>query len=118
MKINTSRKLIGLDDQPLHDEAQAELTIGKIMLIAVLNIGVDKLGLKDKLERYDLAQKLTKAQKPTNPSEVELETEELTLIKKLIGDGFPSPVTVGAACDIIEGRQAAASEPAKDPKQA
>ena len=64
--------------------------------------------------RYKVASKILDAEDPT---EVELTTEEVADLKKLIGKGW-SPVVVGCAWDEIESVRSSSSPPPPAPPKA
>lgn len=69
---------------------------------------------KEKCERYDLAMRIHKA---TAKDLADLESEEITLLKKLIGEGY-STLIVGQAFKILDPHGAAEREikPKEEPE--
>ncbi len=99
MKIKTNQAFKTLDGQPLENEDKKEITLGLISINALLGSYPDEKNLAgtEKVSRYKLAVKLS------NKEVVDLESEDIVLLKKLIAKGF-NPLIVGQAFDLLEGK--------------
>ena len=100
MKINVNQVLKALDGQTMKDNVNGEAidaTVKMAIVNAVLSPVDKETGVK-KLEKYQLAQKVYNAD-----GEVELSAEEITSIKKQVGEVFP-PIIVGQVFNLLEGK--------------
>ena len=110
MEINFNEILKDLDDenlsQPIIDDAgkesgREEITLGILSRSALLNLSQKDQNLEGikKQERYLLALKIRKSEK--DGLAVNLKSEEITLVKILIGEMYP-PIFVGSAWPILD----------------
>ncbi len=114
MEINFNEILKDLDEkdivQPVYSDGvngtpkktgEEILTIGMISRAALLNLSPDenKLLGTEKQDRYLLAVKVRKAEKEETP--INLESEDVTLLKKLIGKKY-TPMIIGCAWNILD----------------
>lgn len=100
MKINVNHVLKTIDGQSMKDNVNGEAidaTVKMAIVNAVLSPVDKETGVK-KLEKYQLAQKVYNAD-----GEVELSAEEISLIKKQVGEVFP-PIIVGQVFNLLEGK--------------
>ena len=96
MKITIDQPILNIaDDNKAIKNGEEDLTLKKVMQIAVLSSG-EKLSLDENLKRYSIGQKLSAAKK-----EVELTAEEITAVKKAIADSYGIAI-VGYSCELIE----------------
>lgn len=101
VKIDTPIKTIeGKDMKEMVDGQEKVITIKKFCVNAVLANPSDnaKETGEQKVKRYELAKKIQNAKK-----EIDLSSEEISLIKKEIGINYP-PIVVGQAYEILEGK--------------
>lgn len=100
MKLDFSKALIGIKGVPLKKAGSDEdVDLKHIAVEALLAQFQDEPNLpgEKKMKRYALAEKISV------PGEVELEVEEVALLKDLIGKAF-GPAVVGPAFKVIEGK--------------
>ena len=96
MKIDFSQKLIGLDDLQMKAGGKG-LTLRSVSIDALTAVMQNqKLEGAESFERYQLALKLK------DGGMVELRSEEIAKIKKLVGEVF-GPAVVGPAFTLLEG---------------
>ncbi len=103
-RIATNVPIISiLDGQQIKfDEKLA--TLNSVIMRALLNIPQgEKLSGEDSFKRFNLATKFK-----DNPGSVDLKSEDIVFIKKVIGEVF-GPAIVGPCWDLLEGD----SEPEK-----
>lgn len=103
MKIDMSQQLRGLDGKPVlvkDGEESVPMKLSNVCVNALLTAteGDKKQSGEDKFKNYHLAQKLHEK------SEVELEAEEVAKLKERVSKVFPSPLVVGQAWDMLEGK--------------
>jgi len=92
MKINTETKLTNLEGEPIKD-GSVDATVGKVIRNALL--GNDQSDNADKkLKKYKLAMDCL-------ATEVDLKAENVSLIKKCVGENYP-PLIVGKVFEIID----------------
>lgn len=89
MKKNLSNDLLDIDGQTIKDEKGHNLTVGRTCINALLNHLENNVPANEKLARYDLALTIK-----MNEKECELTAEQLSLIKKCVGEIY-KPVVVG-----------------------
>ena len=98
MKINVDEKLKTLDGQVMMDndgKGNAIEASLKILLVnAVLAPTEKELGV-EKVKKYELAKMIFKG------GEVDLTAEDITLIKKQVGENF-APIVVGQVFEMLE----------------
>jgi hypothetical protein len=103
MKRDFSRELIGLGEQKLVDAEGAPLTLSGVVTTALLGTYPDEQATgEEKFRRYQLAARID------NAGIQEVAAEEVALIKRLIGKGYP-PIVVGPAYQALE------QDPAPEP---
>jgi len=95
-KIDVTQKLVGLDGEPLKDQKQEDLVLRSICENALLGMNPkEQIAGEEKMARYALAMKIHKY------DEVDLSAEEITKIKKIVGDSY-APLVVGRAWEILD----------------
>ena len=98
MKINVDETLKTLDGQTMMDNDgngnAVEASLKTLLVNAVLAPTKDEKGV-DKVRKYELAKLIFKG------GEVDLTAEDITLIKKQVGENF-APIVVGQVWDILE----------------
>ncbi len=97
MKRNMTAVLTTLTGMPIKD-GEASLTLGAVATNALLMPYEDERNLSgdDKVKRFKLAQRIHDAQ-----GEVDISSEEITLLKSLIAKAY-TPLVVGRAFAILE----------------
>lgn len=97
MKRDFSTILIGIGGQKILDGDQQPLTLGVAAVTALVASYPDEPNLtgEGKFKRWLLAERLA------NGGVIEVSAEEVTLIKQLIGRGYP-PLVVGPAYLALE----------------
>lgn len=105
MKIHVERTLKTIDGEDLKREDGAILSVREVMLNSLLSPFPDERNLsgEDKVKRYSIAMRIHKESEP------DLNVEELTLIKQLVGKLY-FPLIVGQMWEILEGHGATSSE--------
>ena len=105
MKIDFSEKLYDLDGEPLEvlvKKEKVQMTLGyacgEAMLATIPHADQNEQG-KSKWERWELAGKIIKADKP-----IGLTAEEIVSVKKRVGMTFGPPV-VGPVFQLLEGKE-------------
>ncbi|KKN85538.1 hypothetical protein LCGC14_0278610 [marine sediment metagenome] len=98
-KINFSVVLTKLEGGPLKDDKNEDLTLASAAKQALLVLDEKQTGEK-KYEHYCLATKVA------GGGEVTLKSEEITMIKEVIGK-YMYPIVVGQAWDLLEGKASA-----------
>jgi hypothetical protein len=95
-KVNLRAVITTLDDKtPVKVKDTGEdLTLGDVSVTALMGGDVDKLDAKKKVARYELAMRIFKQ------AEVELEAEEIALLKDLIGKAY-GVLIVGKAYKLL-----------------
>jgi hypothetical protein len=100
--IDFSAKICDLDggDIPvkLAGDAVDALTLERVVVSALLQPS-DKMSGDEKYTRYTLMRKLHGAQSP-----VDLTVDEVSLIKRIVGESQYTPLITGQAWDILEGK--------------
>ncbi len=117
MEINFNEILKDLDGkdsvQPVYSDKVHELTgnpikigeeiltLGMIARAALLNLSPEESKLlgTEKQDRYLLAVRIKKVEKDDSP--INLEIEEVTLLKRLIGEKY-TPMIIGCAWNILD----------------
>ena|SRR3990167_5616352 len=98
MKINFGSHVADLKGVALKDEKGEDVKL-HVPCVNALTANYQKendIGGDEKYRRYKLAVKIDK------PEEIEVTSEEITLIKKLVGFAF-TPILVGGIFDKLEG---------------
>lgn len=94
LAIDFSKPIRGIDGKPFTDEKGASIdkSLGKFCEDALLAAYPDETSLEgtEKFKRWQLAAKIAK----DGGKNVDLSVEELALVKKLVGKGYP-PMIVG-----------------------
>lgn len=101
MKVNLTTVMLDENGVPFMEqrgEDKITLTLAHVVKRALLAPNKDD-GVTKKEEKYELWLKIV-----VNKTEVELSAEELTLIKKCIGDTF-FQIIVGQAHRLLEGKE-------------
>jgi len=116
MKIDVNYKIVTLDGKiipdlppgtpPLTDDKEIKKYPPFTLRTACVNVLImqerneqgraKEITAKEKVERYELAKKIHKCE-----GLVDLQAEEIALLKKLIGAAYP-PLTVGQAFEILD----------------
>jgi hypothetical protein len=96
MTIDVTQQLKDLEGKPLK-EAGKDVILRDIVNTALLASFPDERNLpgKEKQRRYKLACRIMVQDKP------DLELEDVTLVKRLVGEAY-SPLIVGQAWDMLE----------------
>ena len=98
MKINVDETLKMLDGQVMMDNDgkgnAVEASLKTLLVNAVLAPTEKELGV-DKVKKYELAKMIFKG------GEVDLTAEDITLIKKQVGENF-APIVVGQVFEMLE----------------
>lgn len=98
MKIKLNQQLKGVDDKPMtYQDTGGEITLKTVIQDALLFPKENEDG-KSKYVRYDLFKRIMEVEES-----IELESEEIASIKKLIGEIKP-PLIMGQAWDMLEGK--------------
>lgn len=97
MKRDFSIILVGIAGQKMVNEKEEPLTLGSVSVNALLGQYQDEQGLsgEEKFRRYQIAERVSAADVQ------EVSAEEVSLIKRLIGKGYP-PMLVGPAYVALE----------------
>jgi hypothetical protein len=107
MKINFDQKIVNLEGKPMMEQTQdndgergpdREVTLGRACVNALLTPEDKKVDGPEKLVRFELAKKIYKG------GEVDLETDEISKIKGLVGDVYGVLVT-GRAWKLLEKKE-------------
>ena len=97
-KINVDETLKTLDGQTMMDNDgkgnAVEASLKTLLVNAVLAPTKDEKGV-DKVRKYELAKMIFKG------GEVDLTAEDITLIKKQVGENF-APIVVGQVFEMLE----------------
>ena len=97
MKVNFEKVLTTMDGEPLKD-GQEKLTLKSVCVNALLaTISGDTPSGEEKLTRYLLANQIY------TDNEIELNSEDVSKIKKMVGMSFPT-IVVGQAFQMLEGK--------------
>lgn len=99
MKINFNQLILDEQDRPIKVADKPDLTLKDICVNSLLSVQQDDKE-KEKFERFEIFQKIK------NPSEegfVELSTNEIVVIKKVIGI-FQPPLLLGQAFNMLENK--------------
>ena len=107
MNIRLNEKIYGLNGVALQDidrngNILGDIVLKSIMIEALLrpHASEERVSGVEKLKRFNLAQKIYES-----TEEVSLQTEEVALIKELVGvKGFPVLI-VGRVFSMLEGRE-------------
>jgi hypothetical protein len=115
MKIKFSCEMLDMDGKSLRDKVPSGeknmmgqdilvdgpiSTLGSVAINALLAVFQDEQGLtgEEKLRRWELAVKIKRTQ-----GELDLELEEVLLVKKLIGKAY-GPAICGQAWNCLDGK--------------
>lgn len=99
MKIKFNQFILDEQDEPIKVPGKPNLTLRDVCINSLLsNQQEDKE--KEKFERYEVFQKIKKADKE---GMVDLSTEEIVIIKKAIGI-FQPPLLLGQAFNMLENK--------------
>ena len=98
MKINVAAVLKDLKGEEMMNPDKTPVLLKQIMVNSLTALGPDDKNVSgdEKYKRWKLAQKIEAAD-----GEMDLKVEDITMIKKLIGQHYMT-VAVGAAYDLIE----------------
>jgi len=96
MKIKMNQAIVGLNGKQI-ELLEKKLNLGDVCAEALVNNHPDEKGVagKEKLERFELAIKVYKGK------DVELTSEEITLIKKLVAFSY-APLVCGQVWKMID----------------
>jgi len=103
MKIDFSQILKNIEGKELKEKKEDSkedipIILSKICVEALMaTLQDEKSNGEEKLKRYNLAEKIHKAQ------ELEIATEDIVLLKKRVGDVYPT-IIVGPAFRMLEGK--------------
>lgn len=109
MKINVTEQFTNLHGEGMKDESDNPLTLKTLAVSVLTNYNDTEASLEEKNRRYLLAERIIKEAgdgEGEGGGVVELTTENLALIKKLIGKIYP-PLVVGQAVRLIESARTA-----------
>lgn len=98
MKINVDKKLKTIDGEVMKDKDSKGKVVDATLKMAMINAvlaPVEKDSGIDKVKKYELAKMIFKGKT------VDLTAEDITLIKKCVGDNFP-PIVVGQVFELLE----------------
>lgn len=97
MKININQKLKNLEGTQLKNETGKDLDLREVMLQSLLSMleGDDRMAGGDKVKIWVISQKIHNSK-----DELEIDVEDLALIKERIGKMF-MPIVVGQAWEMI-----------------
>jgi hypothetical protein len=100
MKVDFTRKLVTLAGENIKYATKDQTTLMDVSLDALLTPMQDEQNLsgEEKAKRYVLATRIY-----SNKTDVDLETDEISLIKRLIGKLF-GPLIVGQAYPMLENK--------------
>lgn len=97
MKRNFNKPVLGFNGKPLTDSNKKPQTMGDLIALQLYSVGVnDSATPEKKLQAYRLLSRLTDAK-----GEIEITTEEGTLIKEVVGRAYAAGV-YGQIYDYIE----------------
>lgn len=102
MNVNLKAPLVGFNGDTIKksEDDDSPVTLGETLSMACVNANPQKHADGDaKLKIYRVLQKIG----PKDVEEVELEVEEVALLKSLVGDMYGVAV-VGAVYDVLEQR--------------
>jgi hypothetical protein len=101
MKLDVNSVIEDLEGSPIMD-GDKPVTLGAISKFALLNAFPDeKIDNSKKVERFDLAMKISIAMKQTS-SETEFSPEEVSVIRDVVGRGY-APLIVGRVYQMTKG---------------
>jgi len=100
MKVSLIEVMKDLKGEPLKVSGadEKELTLKDVILSSLCYIEKAGMTPEESVKRYKLISQVMAAEK-----DVDLSTEEASLLKKLIAMTYGSPLVAGQACMIIEG---------------
>jgi len=106
MKLKINQVLQEMDGSPIQVSGKPPMTLKDVITGSLLSIArnpqtgqPEQESEKDKFDKYELVRKIR-----DKKIEVDLKAEEVALIKKLIGKHQVSPLIVGEAFEMIEGK--------------
>ena len=106
MKLKINQVLQEMDGSPIQVSGKPPMTLKDVITGSLLSIARNPQtgqpeyeSEKDKFDKYELVRKIR-----DKKIEVDLKAEEVALIKKLIGKHQVSPLIVGEAFEMIEGK--------------
>lgn len=99
MTKNLNKHFTELDGTPIKDEKDNTINLNIICINALMGIYKDEEGLsgEDKVKRWKLAQAIH-----NKPEEVELKSEDITLLKKLVAKAYGTAITA-QTWEMLEG---------------
>ena len=105
MRINVNSPITGFDGEPIvnkEEGGKSEVLTLKSICITALSSTTNAESQKniaedEKLRRFDLAMRIYKSD-----GEMNLDAEEITLLKKRISEIFIMPVVVGRAHELLD----------------
>lgn len=97
MQLDVTQILYDLDNEAMKNPKGNVATLRWICCEALLSPHPKEQDLDqlEKVKRFQLAKRISKDDK------VELSVDELALLKRLVGQGFP-PLVVGLVCEMVE----------------
>jgi hypothetical protein len=96
VKIDFTRPILDLSGKPIESDGQP-LTLEMVTVSSLLQPAKDPNGT-DKYRRYTLIRMIHGA------TEVDLKTDDIVYIKKLIGESPFTPIVTGQAYDMLENK--------------
>lgn len=113
MKVNLAYKFKTLDGKVIKDPEGKEFTLSVVVQNALLGMYNDeKIDGNEKAKRYMLSVKVYEAK-----DVIDLKSEDIALIKELIGK-TGAPLVVGQAYEVLEGKNQKVEEGKKEEKPA
>jgi hypothetical protein len=98
MKINFDAPLLTLAGDVIIDENQRPFRLADAAVNALLGTESQETPATEKVKRFNLARAIQEG------GEIELDIEDLAIVKMLIGKAF-APLVVGQAFELLEGRE-------------
>ena len=106
MKVKLNQQMQEVDGSPVQVTGRPPMTLKDVIINSLLSVkrnpqtGQPEIeDEKTKLDKYDLIRKIR-----DKKLEVELKAEEVAAIKNYISKHQPSPIIVGEALEMIEGK--------------
>jgi hypothetical protein len=99
MKINFNQLILDEQDKPIKVADKPDLTLRDICINSLLSVQQEDKE-KEKFERFEIFQKI---KKPDDEGFVELTTNEIVVIKKVVGI-FQPPLLLGQAFNMLENK--------------
>jgi len=98
MLVNVNQVLKTMDGQTMKDMVDGEAVDATVKMAIVNGLlsPVQKESGIEKVKKYELAKKVF------NADEVDLNEDEIKLIKERVSEAFPSPLIVGQVFDLLK----------------